>query len=290
MVQKYQSPVRVYKYPFELVMAVSNTQHLPCSSCWGPVGGGGLWVWLDVCDSPTAGARASAPLLQFSKKNKDQYLSMKNGSFVVRRGKKKNPQENPTLCNYSLTRKEKKVDIVRQGQFVARHLLCHISKCHSVQNLSICDPNQHCSVDVSTTGFWIILSFLIWLKAGNLWEKSLVLFFPIHFVIELSGDLFPSLVISARNLRAVIEVHSLGMQKADVDHGNCFRQSFFVIFWTLSQLGVSQIPFLKVCCCISRATFGRRWSSLWSLARFCFVIYWAFQSAEGIPGLGICYF
>ena len=24
MVQKYQSPVRVYKYPFELVMAVSN--------------------------------------------------------------------------------------------------------------------------------------------------------------------------------------------------------------------------------------------------------------------------
>lgn len=35
MVQKYQSPVRVYKYPFELVMAVSNTQHFYFSSCYG---------------------------------------------------------------------------------------------------------------------------------------------------------------------------------------------------------------------------------------------------------------
>lgn len=33
MVQKYQSPVRVYKYPFELVMAVSNTGHFDFSAC-----------------------------------------------------------------------------------------------------------------------------------------------------------------------------------------------------------------------------------------------------------------
>lgn len=79
-------------------------------------------------------------------------------------------------------------------------------------------------------------------------------------MIELSGDLSPNLVISTRGLRAVMEVHSLEMQKADVDYGSCFRQSFSVIVWILSQLGVSQIPFSEVCCCISRAAFGHRQS------------------------------
>jgi hypothetical protein len=34
MVQKYQSPVRVYKYPFELVMAVSDPWFLGSSCDW----------------------------------------------------------------------------------------------------------------------------------------------------------------------------------------------------------------------------------------------------------------
>lgn len=29
MVQEYQSPVRVYKHPFELIMAVSSLQNIP---------------------------------------------------------------------------------------------------------------------------------------------------------------------------------------------------------------------------------------------------------------------
>lgn len=79
-------------------------------------------------------------------------------------------------------------------------------------------------------------------------------------MIELSGDLSQKLVIYTRALRAVTEVHSLVMQKAAVDHGSCFRQSFFVIFWTLSQLGASQIPFSNACCCILRAAL-----SIWAL-------------------------
>lgn len=131
------------------------------------------------------------------------------------------------------------------------------------------------------------MSFLIWLKARNLWKKSSVLFFPVHCVIELSGDLSPNLVISTRGLRAVMEVHSLGMQKADVDHGNCFRQSFSVIFWILSQIRCESNTLLKGLLLHFK---GSIWAlselrtCLWSLARLCFVL------GISVSWLGVCHF
>uniref|UniRef100_A0A3Q3F9U0 C2H2-type domain-containing protein n=1 Tax=Labrus bergylta TaxID=56723 RepID=A0A3Q3F9U0_9LABR len=34
MVQEYQSPVRVYKHPFELIMAVSKSYLMQCCVCF----------------------------------------------------------------------------------------------------------------------------------------------------------------------------------------------------------------------------------------------------------------